>query len=54
MKIVISPAKSLNFEKNYLPSYTEPLFFKESRQIQKSIKKGIAKIFVGTDAYFRN
>lgn len=40
MKIVISPAKSLNFEKE-LPTatYTEPLFLKESRQIQKVLKK---------------
>jgi cytoplasmic iron level regulating protein YaaA (DUF328/UPF0246 family) len=40
MKIVISPAKSLNFEKE-LPtaSYTEPIFLKESRQIQKVLKK---------------
>ncbi len=39
MKIVISPAKSLNFEKE-LPTthYTEPLFLKESRQIQKVLK----------------
>lgn len=39
MKIVISPAKSLNFEKD-LPTthYTEPLFLKESRQIQKVLK----------------
>jgi cytoplasmic iron level regulating protein YaaA (DUF328/UPF0246 family) len=35
MKIVISPAKSLNFEKELPTSqYTEP-FLKESRQIQK-------------------
>lgn len=40
MKIVISPAKSLNFEKE-LPTatYTEPLFLKESTQIQKVLKK---------------
>jgi cytoplasmic iron level regulating protein YaaA (DUF328/UPF0246 family) len=40
MKIVISPAKSLNFDKE-LPTavYTEPLFLKESRQIQKVLKK---------------
>jgi cytoplasmic iron level regulating protein YaaA (DUF328/UPF0246 family) len=39
MKIVISPAKSLNFETE-LPTlkYTEP-FLKESRQIQKSTQK---------------
>jgi cytoplasmic iron level regulating protein YaaA (DUF328/UPF0246 family) len=40
MKIVISPAKSLNFEKE-LPTatYTEPIFLKESRQLQKVLKK---------------
>jgi hypothetical protein len=40
MKIVISPAKSLNFEKE-LPTakYTEPAFLKESRQIQKVLKQ---------------
>jgi cytoplasmic iron level regulating protein YaaA (DUF328/UPF0246 family) len=39
MKIVISPAKSLNFEKQ-LPTqlYTEPLFLKESRQVHKVLK----------------
>jgi cytoplasmic iron level regulating protein YaaA (DUF328/UPF0246 family) len=32
MKIVISPAKSLNFEKELPTSkYTEPAFLKESR-----------------------
>lgn len=40
MKIVISPAKSLNFEKELPTStYTVPLFLKESRQIQKVLKK---------------
>jgi cytoplasmic iron level regulating protein YaaA (DUF328/UPF0246 family) len=40
MKIVISPAKSLNFEKE-LPTATctEPIFLKESRQINKVLKK---------------
>lgn len=39
MKIVISPAKSLNFEKE-LPSmqFTESSFMKESRQIQQVLK----------------
>ncbi|MCG9790893.1 peroxide stress protein YaaA [Flavobacterium algicola] len=39
MKIVISPAKSLNFEKE-LPTATssDSLFLKESRQIQKVLK----------------
>lgn len=39
MKIVISPAKSLNFEKE-LPTTTssDSLFLKESRQIQKVLK----------------
>lgn len=40
MKIVISPAKSLNFEKE-LPTTqaTQPQFLKESRQIQNVLKK---------------
>lgn len=40
MKIVISPAKSLNFEKE-LPTqmFTEPSLLKESRQIHKVLKE---------------
>lgn len=40
MKIVISPAKSLNFE-SQLPtkSFTEPQFLKEANTIQKTLKK---------------
>ncbi len=40
MKIVISPAKSLNFEKE-LPTqrYTEPQFLKQAATIQKTLKK---------------
>jgi uncharacterized protein len=40
MKIVISPAKSLNFESE-LPStlYSEPFFLKEATTIQKVLKK---------------
>lgn len=40
MKIVISPAKSLNFEKQ-LPilNYTEPLFLKQATTIQNTLKK---------------
>ena len=40
MKIVISPAKSLNFDKQ-LPTqlHTEPLFLKESRKIHKVLKE---------------
>lgn len=40
MKIVISPAKSLNFEKE-LPTalYSEPLFLKESREVHKVLKE---------------
>ncbi|MES2238999.1 MAG: peroxide stress protein YaaA [Bacteroidota bacterium] len=40
MKIVISPAKSLNFEKE-LPTaqFTQPSFLKESRQIHKVLKQ---------------
>ena len=40
MKIVISPAKSLNFEKELPTStHTEAAFLKESRQIQKVLKQ---------------
>jgi cytoplasmic iron level regulating protein YaaA (DUF328/UPF0246 family) len=40
MKIVLSPAKSLNFEKE-LPTtqYTAPSFLKESRQVHKVLKQ---------------
>lgn len=40
MKIVISPAKSLNFEKE-LPTqrFTEPQFLKQAETIQKTLKK---------------
>lgn len=40
MKIVISPAKSLNFEKE-LPTetYTEPQFLKQAATIQRTLKK---------------
>ncbi len=40
MKIVISPAKSLNFEKELPTSkYSESLFLKESRQVHKELKQ---------------
>ncbi|MEG2100312.1 MAG: peroxide stress protein YaaA [Flavobacterium sp.] len=40
MKIVISPAKSLNFEKELPTSqYTEPLFLKEARVVHKVVKQ---------------
>jgi len=40
MKIVISPAKSLNFE-SQLPTknFTEPQFLKQATTIQKTLKK---------------
>ena len=40
MKIVISPAKSLNFEKE-LPTklHTEAQFLKEARQVHKVLKQ---------------
>lgn len=40
MKIVLSPAKSLNFEKE-LPTalHAEPLFLKESREVHKVLKE---------------
>lgn len=40
MKIVVSPAKSLNFESPLpIQNYTESLFLKESETIQKTLKK---------------
>ena len=40
MKIVLSPAKSLNFEKQLPTSnFSEPKFLKESRQVHKVLKK---------------
>ena len=40
MKIVISPAKSLNFESQLTTNkFTEPQFLKESNTIQKTLKK---------------
>lgn len=40
MKIVISPAKSLNFEKVLpTPNFSESLFLKESRQVHKVLKQ---------------
>ncbi|MCK6607031.1 MAG: peroxide stress protein YaaA [Flavobacterium sp.] len=40
MKIVVSPAKSLNFESPLpIQNYTESLFLKESETIQKALKK---------------
>lgn len=39
MKIVLSPAKSLNFEKALpIPDFSESLFLKESRQVHKVLK----------------
>ena len=48
MKIVISPAKSLNFEK-ILPTakHSEPLFLKESRQVHKVLKQKSPKELSG-------
>ncbi len=45
MKIVISPAKSLNFEKE-LPTtrYSEPQFLKQAETIQKTLKKKSPKV----------
>jgi cytoplasmic iron level regulating protein YaaA (DUF328/UPF0246 family) len=40
MKIVISPAKSLNFDKTVpVTAYTEPLFLKQAATIQNTLKK---------------
>ena len=45
MKIVISPAKSLNFEKE-LPTqrFSEPQFLKQAQTIQKTLKKKKPKV----------
>lgn len=45
MKIVISPAKSLNFEKE-LPTqkYSEPQFLKQAETIQRTLKKKKPKV----------
>ncbi len=44
MKIVLSPAKTLNFESE-LPTanFTQPAFLKQSRQIQKTLKRKTPK-----------
>ena len=40
MKIVVSPAKSLNFESPLpIQNYTESLFLKDAETIQKTLKK---------------
>ena len=40
MKIVISPAKSLNYESPLpISNYTEPAFLSKSETIQKTLKK---------------
>ena len=40
MKIVISPAKSLNYESQLpITTYTEPIFLSKSETIQKTLKK---------------
>jgi cytoplasmic iron level regulating protein YaaA (DUF328/UPF0246 family) len=53
MKIVLSPAKSLNFEKE-LPTalHTEPLFLKESREVHKVLKEKTCG-FIRSNEYFR-
>ena len=53
MKIVISPAKSLDFEKN-LPTekFSKPSYLKQSKEIVKVLKTLKPKEFVGTDGYF--
>lgn len=47
MKIVISPAKSLNFEKE-LPTqrFSEPQFLKQAETIQKTLKKKKPKVLM--------
>ena len=51
MKIVISPAKSLNFD-SHLPNalHTEPVFLKEATTIQRTLKKKNPK---NAHAHFR-
>ncbi|MES2410835.1 MAG: peroxide stress protein YaaA, partial [Bacteroidota bacterium] len=40
MKIVISPAKSLNFEKELpVKTYSEPQFLKQAATIHRALKK---------------
>ena len=44
MKIVVSPAKSLNFESPLpIQNYTESLFLKEAETIQKTLKKALTR-----------
>ncbi len=54
MKIVISPAKSLDFEKP-LPTqlYSDFCFVKEANAIHKVLKKKEAPAVNGTNGYFR-
>ena len=45
MKIVISPAKSLNFEKEVpVATFSEPQFLKQANTIQKTLKKKKPKV----------
>jgi cytoplasmic iron level regulating protein YaaA (DUF328/UPF0246 family) len=45
MKLVLSPAKSLNYERAVPTTlYTEPLFLKQATTIQKTLKKKKAKV----------
>jgi cytoplasmic iron level regulating protein YaaA (DUF328/UPF0246 family) len=54
MKIVISPAKSLNFEKELPTSQIYgTCFLKESRQIQKVLKQQSPKDSICINGYFR-
>ena len=53
MKLVLSPAKSLDFESK-LPTTksTEAQFLQQSERLNKLLKKKSAKGFIQIDAYF--
>ncbi len=45
MKLILSPAKSLNYERTVpITLYTEPLFLKQATTIQKTLKKKKPKV----------
>ena len=53
MKIVISPAKSLNYESPLpISNYTEPAFLSKSETIQKNVKKEKTEAINGAYGYF--
>ena len=45
MKIIISPAKSLNFEtKSPVDNYTQPIFLSQAERLNKILKKKSARV----------